>query len=102
MKSKNYDYKKLIEISPYEFTWYNAWFQKCGLVKEMAVEPFLKIFHMKIDYSFSRLKLLKKEDLAKAYVGIVLNSNWTKRTIIKYKKPSIVDKLVYKWRETIT
>lgn len=95
MAENGYDYKKLIEIAPYEFTWYNAWFQKCGLVKEYAVEPFFKTFHMRLDYTFSRLKMLKKQDLAKAYVGIIMNSNWEKNTD-KYKKANFWLKTLYK------
>jgi len=95
MQQKGYEYKNLIEISPYEFTWYNVWFQKSGLVKEISVEPFFKTFHMRMDYLFARLKLLKQEDFAKAYVGIILNSNWQKKEYL-YKKPSILHKFIYK------
>lgn len=96
MKKNNYSYSDLLKISPFEFTWYNAWFQKCGLVKEMAVEPFFKTFHMRIDYIFSRLKLLKLKDYSRRYVGIVLNGNWKKPTK-KYIKPNIFHKMFYKY-----
>lgn len=76
MEKKGYSYKDLIKISPYEFTWYNVWFQKCGLIKEMAVEPFFKTFHMRLDYIFSRLKMISIEDLKQAYIGIIMNGNW--------------------------
>jgi hypothetical protein len=96
MQNKGLTYADLIKIAPYEFTWYNVWFQKCNLVKEYAVEPFFKTFHMRIDYNFSRLKLLKEDDLARAYVGIVLNSNWgNKKLPVKYKKPNFVFKIIY-------
>ena len=76
MKPHKYDYADLIAIAPYEFTWYNAWFQKCGLVREMAVEPFFKTFHMRIEYTMSRLRQLDLTDLAYSYIGIILNGNW--------------------------
>lgn len=94
MKKNNYSYYDLLKIAPFEFTWYNAWFQKCGLVKEMAVEPFFKTFHMRIDYVFSRLKLLKIRDLKRRYVGIVLNGNW-KKPAKEYIKPNIFHKWLY-------
>ena len=74
-------YKDLIEISPYEYSWYNVWLQKSGVIPVVAVEPFFKMFHMRIEYIFSKVKLITEEDLAEQYVGIVLNSNW------KPKKP---------------
>ena len=95
MAKKGYSYKDLIKISPYEFTWYNVWFQKCGLIKEMAVEPFFKTFHMRLDYIFYLLKLISLEDIKKAYIGIIMNGNWEKPQM-EYKKPNKLLKLVYK------
>ena len=76
MNKKGYSYKDLIKISPYEFTWYNVWLQKSKLIPEMAVEPFFKTFHMRLDYTFSRLKMISIEDLKQAYIGIIMNGNW--------------------------
>lgn len=96
MKKHKYDYADLIAIAPYEFTWYNAWFQKCGLIREVAVEPFFKTFHMRIEYTLSRLRKLKLEDYAYSYVGIILNGNW-KKTTDHYEKPSWLMKRLYKF-----
>ena len=91
-----YNYVDLIAIAPYEFTWYNAWFQKCGLVPEVAVEPFFKTFHMRIEYILSRLRGLDLKDYAYSYVGIILNGNW-KRPEHTYQKPSWWMKRLYKF-----
>jgi len=95
MIKKAYSYKDLIKISPFEFSWYNAWFQKCGKVREMAVEPFFKVFHMRMDYIFYQLKLISLEDIKKSYVGIVMNSNWEKPQM-EYKNPNKFFKWFYK------
>ena len=94
MQSKNYSYKDLIEIAPFEFTWYNAWFQKCKLVEEFAVEPFFKTFHCKIEYKLSKMKNNKLDDYASSYVGIVINSNWG-RNSTTYKNPNFIEKFIY-------
>lgn len=94
MSKEGYSYLDLILYSPFEFTWYNAWFQKCGLIKEYAVEPFFKMFHMKIEYTFSRLKLINQNNIKDAYVGIVLNGNWNKEKV-NYQKPNLIHKLLY-------
>lgn len=96
MKKHKYNYADLIAIAPYEFTWYNAWFQKCGLIREVAVEPFFKTFHMRIEYTLSRLRKLKLEDYAYSYVGIILNGNWKKPTD-HYEKPTWWMKRLYKF-----
>jgi hypothetical protein len=93
MKPKALKYNDLLKISPYEFSWYNVWFQKTQLVKEFAVEPFFKMLHMRQEYTFSRLKLLRQEDYAQAYVGLILNSKWTPKTPLNYKDP---DSRLYK------
>lgn len=95
MKQKGYSYADLIKISPFEFSWYNAWFQKCRLVEEYAVEPFFKMFHMRTEYQISRAKGIKKKDLAKSYVGIVMNGNW-QTPEKQYKKPNVIHKAIYK------
>ncbi len=94
MSKKGLSYKDLIEISPFEFTWYNAWFQKCKLVSEMAVEPFFKTFHSRIEYHFARFRGIKFEDYTKEYIGIILNGNW-KRPVKEYKNPNLFHKVIY-------
>ena len=42
LAKNNLTYLSVISYSPLEFTWYNAWFQKCNLVKEYAIEPIFK------------------------------------------------------------
>lgn len=79
LEPKNLEYKDLIEYSPLEFSWYNAWFQKTEIVKEYAVEHFVRYFHNRADYLFSRLQALTLERLRDEYVGTVLNSNWSKK-----------------------
>ncbi len=95
MSVKGLSYEDLIAYSPYEFTWYNAWFQKIGIVDEIAVEPFFKTFHMRIEYVVSRLKMIRREDFSISYVGIILNSNW-KKTEIEYHPPCWIHKIGYK------
>ncbi|MBR1479356.1 MAG: hypothetical protein IJ599_00435 [Alphaproteobacteria bacterium] len=100
MDAHGYNYEDLLRISPYEFSWYNAWFQKCGLVKEMAVEPFFKTFHLRLEYTYSRLRQLTLEDYAKAYFGVILNGNW-KRPALKYKNSGVGLKVLNKFLETL-
>lgn len=61
----------------------------------MAVEPFFKTFHMRIEYTISRLKQLDIDDISRAYVGIILNGNWVK-TENSYKISNRFLKMLYK------
>jgi hypothetical protein len=88
MRSKGLNYVEMLRLAGYEFTWYNVWFQRCRLVPEYAVEPFFKILHMRPDYIFSRLKMLREEDFAQAYVGLIMNSKWRPATPLRYADPT--------------
>ena len=73
---QKWSYLDIIKISPFEFTWYNAWLQKSNAINVYAVEPFFKVFHYRREYIFSILKGLREKDLARSYLGIVMQSNW--------------------------
>lgn len=95
MEKNNMSYGDLLEISPYEFSWYNAWLQKSNVIPVVGVEPFFKTFHMRIDYIASRFKLIRVEDIATQYVGIVLNSNWKHKPPAGYVDPGVGLKSLY-------
>lgn len=88
MIPSGYSFLDLIKLEPYEFTWYNAWFQKCKVIQEIAVEPIFKTLHTRRDYFFSKFQLLELSDFAYAYVGIVLNSKWKPKTPLQYINPN--------------
>lgn len=95
LNKRKLTYLDLIKISPYEFSWYNAWLQKSKVIDIISVEPFFKTFHTRIEYLISRLLLIKEEDLAREYVGIVLNSNWTPvKAPKRYRDPGLLNKLI--------
>lgn len=97
LNKNNMTYSDLIRISPYEYTWYNAWLQKCNIIKVVAVEPFFKTYHVRTEYIFSRMKLISESNLSSQYVGIVMNSNWTpKPPPSKYRNPGIMMSRLYK------
>lgn len=97
MEKRKLAYRDLIAIAPYEYTWYNAWLQKSGIIPVVAVEPFFKTFHMRIEYIMERLGLVTEVDLASQYVGIIMNSNWKpKKPPVAYQNPGMIYKLLNK------
>lgn len=87
LRSKGWTYADMLAVAPYEFSWYNVWFQACRQVPEYAVEPFFKILHMRPDYILSRLRNLREADYAEAYVGLIMNSKWRPATPLRYADP---------------
>ncbi len=87
MTPRGLSYRDLLEISPYEFTWYNTWLQFRFKELTLGVEPFFKTFHLHEDYVMSRRSLLRLQDLSEAYVGIVMNSKWQRSQREGYQDP---------------
>ena len=73
---KGYNYKRLIEIAPYEFSWYNLWLQKTEIIPIRPIGYLFKCFHLKQHHIASVLQGMRIEDWAKGYVGIIVNSNY--------------------------
>lgn len=84
MRKKHYSYSDLLEISPYEFSWYNFYLQKTQIIPINVSDEIFKTFHLKEHYLNSCLNGVEIGDLARAYVGIVINSNFTNGKSITY------------------
>lgn len=95
MKSKGYSYLDLMKISPYEFTWYNLWLQKSKVIPIYQVEPIFLTFHMKHHLMQSLMISRTLDDIARSYVGIVVNSNYAKNMDISYSNVSIKERIVF-------
>lgn len=76
MTPRGYIYRDLIEIAPYEFTWYNLWLQKTKIIPIHQIGYLFKTFHLKQHHVFCVLQGMRIEDWAKGYIGIIVNSNY--------------------------
>lgn len=84
MKEKGYDYVDLLEIAPYEFSWYNFWIQKTEIIPIYICEPLFKTFHLREHQAIAYLRKMTEKDIARAYIGIVVQSNWNPKKTQKY------------------
>lgn len=114
MKSKNYSYANLLEISPYEFSWYNFWIQYDKTIDIHIREPLFKYLHHKNQHLDLILKNITIEDISRGYVGLVVNSNYSRfmgvvnynedkyKIIANYFKiGEIIKALLYKFKNKI-
>lgn len=76
LEPRKYTYKSIIEIAPYEFSWYNFWLQKTEAIPIHMCEPNFKTFHLKQHLINDVLRGMSIDDWAKGYVGVVVNSNF--------------------------
>ena len=78
MDKKALSYYDLIRISPYEFSWYNAWIQKYHWGEFRVIEPFIKIFHSSEDLYMASINHITETKLSRSYIGYILNSNFSR------------------------
>lgn len=76
MEPHGYSYTDLIGISPYEFSWYNMWLQKAQPIPVVMREPIFKTFHSASQHLEHVLRGATVDDLARGYVGVVVNSGF--------------------------
>ena len=75
---RGWDYRDALAIAPYEFTWYNLWAQVCQVIPVHQREPLIKVFHHEGQLQEAILRGITEDDLARGYLGVVINSNWAR------------------------
>lgn len=92
MKPNNLNYKDLLNIAPYEFSWYNMWLQKDKTIKIEFREPIFKYFHTKNHHLEYLRKGITLQDISRGYMGVVINSNYSREYgVVSYEDGDIYD-----------
>lgn len=77
MTPKGWKYVDLLQLAPYEFTWYNMWLQSNRSIPCYFREPLVKTIHNQDQHLELALKGIAISDLARSYIGLVINSNFS-------------------------
>ena len=88
LNPRGWSYADALEFSPYEFTWYNMWLQKCRVIDIHPREPWIKVFHNRSQHMEYLLRGISVEDISRSYLGVVVNSNFAKSYVEIEKKDS--------------
>lgn len=75
---RGWDYVDALAESPYEFSWYNFWLQAHPLIPVHSREPLVKVFHNEDQHLEYIRRGIGLDDLARAYVAVVVNSNYSR------------------------
>ena len=75
---RGWDYRDAIAVSPYEFSWYAMWLQKSQVIPIYQREPLVKVFHNDEQHLAAILEGVSDADLARAYIAVVVNSNFSR------------------------
>ncbi len=71
-------YRDALALAPYEFSWYNFWLQKSRVIPIHPREPLVKVFHHEGQHFEYILRGIGPADLARGYLAVVVNSNFTR------------------------
>ena len=75
---RGWGYVDALRFAPYEFTWYNFWLQKDQTIPIHAREPLVKVFHHEDQHIEYIIRGVRTEDIARAYLAVVINSNYSR------------------------
>jgi len=75
----NLTYHDLLRKAPYEFSWYNMWLQKDRTIPIEFREHIVKYFHHKNHHLEYLQRGVTLQDIARGYIGIVVNSNFSRK-----------------------
>jgi hypothetical protein len=75
---RGWDYLDAVSLSPYEPTWYSMWLQHDRTIPIHAREPIIKTFHNATQHLEYVLRGVTMDDVARGYVAVVVNSNFSR------------------------
>ena len=75
---RGWTYADALAASPYEFSWYAMWLQKSKVIPIHQREPLVKVYHDEEQHLAAILSGIGTDDLARAYVAVVVNSNFSR------------------------
>jgi hypothetical protein len=78
LEPRGWDYKDALAISPYEPTWYNTWLLHTRVIEIFPREPLVKTFHNSQQHLEYQLRGIRKEDAARGFLAVVVNSNYSR------------------------
>lgn len=75
---RGWSYRDALAVAPYEFSWYNLWLQADRTIPIHAREPYAKVFHHEGHHLEYILRGVTVEDIARGYLILVVNSNYSR------------------------
>ena len=75
---RGWKYRDAVELCPYEPTWYTTWVLHATPISVYPREPIFKTFHNAGQHLDYVLRGVTDADLARGFVGVVVNSNYSR------------------------
>jgi len=78
LSPRGWSYRDALAEAPYEFTWYNFWLQKSGVIPIHPREELVKVFHHENQHFEYILRGVTEADMARGFLAVVVNSNYSR------------------------
>ena len=88
---RGWTYVDALRFEPLEFTWYNMWLQRSGVIPIHAREPLVKVFHHEGQHLEYMLRGIALPDVGRGYVALVVNSNFARTLADGGELPKSID-----------
>ena len=79
LQPRSLSYVDALQISPIPPTWYSFWLQKERPIPLVMREPVFKTFHNASQHMEYVLKQIGPNDIARGYVGVIVNSGFSRQ-----------------------
>ena len=80
---KKHDIKELLSVSPLEAYWHGEFLLYSNLIPFKPCEPFFKCFNYQVEYKIWKKIGELESDIARNYLGIVMQNRWVKNKVFK-------------------
>lgn len=97
------DYKSLMEIAPYEFFWYASWALNQTDIDFEVRDELVKMINHQGEHLSLWERGVREADLARAYIGVIVNSNWSRQYgLVNFDSPPVAEyRSKGKWAEWV-
>lgn len=90
LRVKGLDFKNLMHTALYEFFWYSTWALKQTRVATVPRDELVFMVHHQGEHLSLYNRGIRTRDLARGYLGVIVNSNWSRQYgIVDFDFPSV-------------
>lgn len=79
LTQRDMTYADALQVCPYEFSWYNFWLEREHVIPRITREPIFLTVHIESQHLEFALKGVTESAVARGYVGVVVNSGFSRR-----------------------
>jgi hypothetical protein len=88
LSDRGLDWTGALEISPFEFDWYNFWIEKVQGTARKIREPIVLMLHQPHQHLEYSLKGITESDLTRGYVAVLIKSAFAQdHSVIDFQEP---------------